>query len=273
MMSVSSSTRLACLLGHPVAHSVSPQILAAAFAEADVDAVYLAFDVPPADLGVAVAGLRALGMLGANLTVPHKLDVLDHADGCTPECEAVGAANTLYWEGERLIADNTDAGALVEVLRNELVLAPGTVAVVFGAGGAARAAAVALARCGAAVRVEARRSEAAEEVQALAERLGARRAGEDERAALVVNATPLGLHGEPLPEPYMNLRPGQAALDLLYGVVPTPFLRAAMDAGIPAVDGLPMLVAQAALAFERWTGETAPRAAMRTAAERGVGRF
>jgi shikimate dehydrogenase len=105
MMSVSSSTRLAALLGHPVAHSVSPQIHAAGFAAAGVDAVYLAFDVAPEHLGDAVAGLRALGVLGANVTVPHKVAVLAHVDATTPECDAVGAANrcrsALSWESIR----------------------------------------------------------------------------------------------------------------------------------------------------------------------------
>jgi shikimate dehydrogenase len=271
-MTVTASTRLACLLGHPVAHSLSPQIHAAAFAAAGVDAVYLAFDVPPADLDVAVRGLRALGLLGANVTVPHKLAVLDLVDGRTEECAAVGAANTLYWDGDRLVADNTDATGLEDVLREVVGLEPGTVALVFGAGGAARAAAVALARCGAAVHVRARRPAAAEAVQALAQSLGARTADRSERPTLVVNATPLGLHGEPLPDDLMRLAADQTALDLVYGPVPTPFLRAAAEAGARAIDGLPMLVGQAARAFARWTGRPPPGEAMAAAADRAAGR-
>ncbi|MDQ3974826.1 MAG: shikimate dehydrogenase, partial [Actinomycetota bacterium] len=114
-----AATRLACLLGHPVAHSVSPQIHNAAFAAANVDAAYLAFDVAPGDLAAAVDGLRTLGFLGANLTVPHKRAALALGDAITAEAEAVGAANTLFWDGDRLLADNTDVGALHTVFERD----------------------------------------------------------------------------------------------------------------------------------------------------------
>lgn len=263
-----AGTRLACLLGHPVAHSVSPQIHAAAFTAAGVDATYLAFDVAPVDLAAAVAGLRALGALGANVTVPHKLAARGLADRRTPECEAVGAANTLYWEGGDLVADNTDATGLEDVLRDDLELEPGTPALVFGAGGAARAAAVALGRLRAAVAVRARDPGAAADVEALARRCGGQPPGLMPR--LVVNATPLGLHGESLPGDLMALGPEQAALDLVYAAEPTPFLAAAAAGGARAVDGLPMLVAQAARSFTCWTGLPPPVGAMRAAAARAL---
>jgi shikimate dehydrogenase len=266
-----ASTRLVCLLGHPVSHSASPEIHAAAFAETGVDAAYLAFDVVPDALGAAVAGLRALGALGANVTVPHKVAVMRFADRRTVECEAVGAANTLYVDGDDLVADNTDATGLADVIAAHLDVTSGMPALVFGAGGAARAAAVALGRAGAAVRVRARRSGAARGVEDLARRCGGAEpvAG---RPLLVVNATPLGLHGEALPADLMALGGDQAALDLVYGREPTPFLVTAARGGARALDGLPMLVAQAARSFTRWTGLEAPREAMAAAAEHAVGR-
>lgn len=264
-----AATRLLCLLGHPTAHSLSPQIHAAALAEVGVDAAYLAFDVHPAELDSAVAGLRAVGFLGANVTVPHKRAVLDLVDGLTDEVRTVGAANTLFWDDGRLLADNTDAVGLEGVLREEIGVAAGDQVLIFGAGGAARAAAVALGRCGASVQVRARRIEAAAEIDDLARRAG----GTDGRSGpprLVVNATPLGLHGEHLPDDLMALRPGQVALDLIYG--DTPFLAAARQRGAGAVDGLSMLVRQAAASFERWTGNAAPLVVMRRAARAASGR-
>lgn len=267
---VTASTGFACVLGHPVGHSASPQIHNTAFSVADVDAVYLAFDVTPADLAAAVSGLRAVGFLGANVTVPHKEAVLDLADERTEEATLVGAANTLCWDGDRLVADNTDAGALGLVLERDIGLRPGDGVILFGAGGAARAAAVALGRAGARVQVTARRAEAAEAVSAVAARAGAQ-TGPVEQPRVVVNATPLGLHGEALPEPYMRLGRGQVALDLVYGPAETPFLAAARANGAAAIDGVGMLVAQAAGSFERWTARSAPWDAMDAAVRAALG--
>lgn len=268
-MTTTARTRLVLLLGHPVEHSVSPQIHSAAFAHLGLDAVYLAADVHPDDLPAAVAGLRALGAAGANLTIPHKLAVLDLVDSRTTEVEAVGAANTLYWDDGRLVADNTDAIGLERVLRDTVRVEPGDVALIFGAGGAARAAAVALGRVGAAVRVRARRPEAAALIDELARAHGAAEAAPHARPRLIVNATPLGLAGERLPDDLMELEPDQIALDLIYG--DTPFLRAARGRGATAVDGLGMLVGQAAASFERWTGLAAPVDVMAAAAARALG--
>jgi shikimate dehydrogenase len=255
-----ASTRLVCLLGHPVGHSLSPRIHSAAFAAAGIDAAYLAFDVHPEDLEDAVRGLRAIGFLGANVTVPHKMAVLDLVDDATQEARAIGAANTLFWHDGRLTADNTDAVGLEGVLREQVGVQPGDPVLLFGAGGAARAAAVAFGRCGAAVRVRARRYEAASEVDALARASGGAEAELDRRPRIVVNATPLGLGGEQLPVDLMTLTEGQVALDLVYGS--TPFLRSAAARGVRAIDGLPMLLGQAAQSFVRWTGRPAPRQAM-----------
>lgn len=265
-----AATRLVALLGSPVAHSLSPQIHASAFAECGVDAVYLAFDVGPEDVPAAVAGLGALGALGANVTVPHKRAVLDLADEVTAEAAAIRAANTLSWQDGRMIADNTDAPGLQQVLQHDVDLAPGDGVVLFGAGGAALACGVALGRCGARVEIVARRPEAALAVE---ERLVAAggTAGSVLEPRLVLNATPLGLHGEALPARFMRLNRDQVALDLVYGPEPTPFLNAATAAGARALDGLGLLVAQAALSFERWTGREAPVKTMSAAARRAAG--
>jgi shikimate dehydrogenase len=261
-----ASTRLVCLLGHPVVHSVSPQIHNAAFQAAGVDALYVAFDVQPTDVTAAVAGLRALGLLGANVTVPHKRAVWEQMEKRTFEAELIGAANTLFWEDNDLVADNTDARGLQAVLETDVDLQADDLVVLFGAGGAARAAAVALGRIGACIRVEARRAEAAQVITDLAVNSGAGRAKDGEQPRCVINATPLGLHGERLPDHFMGLGPDQVALDLIYGVADTPFLAAAREGGAVALDGLGMLLAQAGLAFTRWTGLQPPMEVMRAAA-------
>lgn len=276
-----AATRLLCVLGHPVGHSLSPRLHSAAITAAGHDAVYLAFDVASRDLAAAVEGLRALagegpgpaggGWLGANVTIPHKAGALEAADDATDEAAFVGAANTLFWEGGapgagRLVADNTDATGLIEVLRRDCGLVEGDHAVVFGSGGAARAAAVALGRLGAVVTCEGRRPDAAQAIAALANTAGgAAPRGTPGPPRVVINATPLGRHGEPLPDHLMALGEGQTALDLNYGS-PSPFLARAADAGAMAVDGLGMLVAQAEAAYARWFGAPPPPGAMSAAA-------
>jgi len=260
----SAGTRLVYLLGHPVAHSVSPQIHAAAFAAAGIDAVYLACDVAETQFAAAVTGLRALGALGANVTVPYKRTVLNLVDELTPEAQAVGAVNTLWFRDERLLGDNTDASGLGDVL-DTIGLQSGEQVLLLGAGGAARAAAVALGRRRASVEVVARREQAAAEVAALATGAGAT-STVVAHPRLVVNATPLGLHGESLPQRFMDLSAGQVALDLVYAATATPFVAAARAAGAQALDGRGMLVAQAARSFQRWTGRMPSRAVMDAAA-------
>ncbi len=259
-----AATGLVCLLGDPVAHSLSPQLHTAAFAACGIDAVYVACAVR--DPAGAVDGLDVLGALGANITVPHKRAVWEHVTRRTEEAELIGAANTLFRDGGRWVADNTDAVGLQRVLTDDVKLRSGDGVIVFGAGGAARAVAVALGRLGARVRIDARRAGPASQVHALARSVGADELPAGERARLVINATPLGLHGEILPDRYLRLDDDQMVLDLVYGRRSTPYVAAARARGLAAWDGLGMLVAQAAASFERWTSQSAPTTAMRTAA-------
>lgn len=269
-------TAVVRLFGHPVAHSVSPAIHNAAFAALGIDARYEAVDVAPVDLAAAVAELRAVPLLGANLTIPHKLAVLDLVDERTDETRLIGAANTLFWRDGGLVADNTDARGLQRAIQAQIT-GPGT-AVILGSGGAARAAAVAMARLDMSVAVIARRPTAAESVAETAAAVGAEAVGLPleyaanvlAQASVVINATPLGLHGEALPDEFMHLQEQQLALDLVYGPQATPFLQAAEAAGATAVDGLGMLVQQAALAFTHWTQRDAPVPEMATAAQKAV---
>jgi len=273
-----ASTRIVVLLGWPARHSLSPELHNAAFRADGLDLVYLAVPTPPHAVHDVVAALGTVEAVGANVTVPHKRSVVEACDALTAEAQLVGAVNTLHWTEDGLIGDNTDARGLGEALTADLSPAPGERWVLFGTGGAARAAAVALGRLAGAVTVVGRRQAAAEEVAELAARTGASdvevvltEQGESLSAATaaartVLNATPLGMAGEALPAPFMELRPGQVAYDLVYDPAETPFLAAARARGASGHHGLGMLVGQAAVSYERWTGRSAPRATMLAAA-------
>jgi shikimate dehydrogenase len=264
-----AATRPVVLLGWPARHSLSPALHNAAFREQGLDLVYLAFPVPPEDLAGVVAALGAVGAVGANVTVPHKVAVGELCDQLTDEAELIGAVNTLAWGTDGLVGDNTDAAGLADAVLADGAAERGQPWTVLGTGGSARAVAVAAARLGCPLTVVGRRRPAAEELAALARRAGGPRADAIDvtdldattaavtGARTVVNATPLGMAGERLPAPFQALRPGQDAYDLVYGR-PTPFLTAARDAGAGAHHGLGMLVGQAAASYRRWTGQDAP---------------
>ncbi|MDP9021856.1 MAG: shikimate dehydrogenase [Actinomycetota bacterium] len=273
-----ASTRLVVLLGWPVRHSLSPVMHNSAFREQGLDLVYVVLPTPPDALATVVEALGAVGAIGANVTVPHKEEVTGLCDRLTDEARLVGAVNTLVWGPEGLVGDNTDAVGLGRVLQEDFNLPPGAPTVVLGTGGAARACVVALGRVGVPVTVIGRRRDAADDLAGLAERCGApqgRAIGLDEdtwvgeavaESVLAINATPLGMAGEPLPDPFHQLRADQMALDLVYRPAETPFLEAARASGAEAHHGLGMLVAQAAASYRRWTGQDAPIGIMSAAA-------
>lgn len=260
-------------------HSLSPAIHGAAFRSLGLDWVYLRFDVEPEALGAAVAGLRALGAMGANVTMPHKETVLEHLDDLSGDARSVGAVNTIQRVGDRLIGHNTDIDGFSRMVVEDVGLdVAGTRCLVLGAGGAARAAVRALERLGAGgVTVAARRVEQAERVAAVADGTNANTLGWDEAERklgafdVVVNATPLGMKGE-LAIASEGLGPSHVVLDLIYDPPTTPLVAAARAAGARAWSGLGMLVHQAAASFRIWTGSEPPVEAMSAAALHAVGR-
>lgn len=280
-MKINGHTKLAFVLGHPVGHSLSPPMHQAAFAASGLNAVYLPWDVPPDRLPAAVHGLRAMeNLLGANVTVPHKEAIASLLDGLTAEAEAVGAVNTLFPREGKLLGDNTDGAGFLGALHEDLgceVL--GLTAAILGAGGAARAVAVSLARAGARRLLLLNRS--VDRANRLADLVAARIPGcevsaqalhdswkvpEMAEIRLVVNTTSVGLQpNDPPLFDYASLSASIAVCDLIYNPPETPLLQAARSRGCPAGNGLPMLVRQGALAFERWTGHPAPLQAMREA--------
>lgn len=278
---ITGRTALYGVLGHPVGHSRSPEMQNAAFAEAGLDAVYVALPVAPDRLGEAIAGAHALGFQGLNVTVPHKEGVLALCATVDPVAAAVGAVNTLRRAAQGWEGFNTDAPACLALVEAAGV-GRGARALLVGSGGAARAAAWALLRAGAALRIAARRPEKAREVaEALAPGTATGvpipcpvawedLAAELREADAVVNGTSVGLAGKPPELPGVAFREGQVAVDFVYG--DTAFLRSARAAGARLVTGEQLLVRQGALAFTLWTGRPAPEAAMTAAVARAPGK-
>ena len=256
--------------GWPVAHSRSPAMHNAALAEVGLDWRYLLLPLPPHLFPETVRALPPLGFRGVNVTIPHKEAALALADEASPAARAIGAANTLtFTPGGAIHADNTDAPGLLEALAPVCPPA-GRRALVLGAGGSARAAVWALRDAGAEVSVWNRTAARAE---ALAQALGARAVAVPEDADIVVNCTSVGLSDSDTTFKTFPLRAddwsaGTCVVDMVYREGGTVLLAEARRRGAGAVDGLQILVAQGALSFERWTGTTAPRAAMRAAATR-----
>ncbi len=273
---ITASTRLVCLLGHPARHSRSPLIHNAAFERQGVDMAYLAFDVAPADLESAVRGLRALGVVGANVTVPHKEAVLPLLDFVDPVAQTIGAVNTIMSEDGRLCGYNTDMKGFLIALERAWGRGPaGSRCLVLGAGGAARAVVSGLATAGAAHiwvfnRTAARSHDLCTQVGSWSK--GAcRPILEDElaqaaaQADVIVNATSIGMGDSvklsPIAVDVVTRR--HVVADLVYGREPTALVARARSLGAICLDGLEMLVQQAALSYELWTGRMAPVDLMR----------
>lgn len=278
---IDASTKLCCLIGHPVAHSVSPQMHNAAFEALKLNYVYLAFDVVEEDLGRAVEGLKALGAAGFNVTIPHKVSVIRFLDDLDESAEIVGAVNTVVIRGEVARGYNTDVHGVEEALRKRRMRAAKP-ALVIGAGGAARAAVAAALKLGHGKVVIANRTiEKAMELAGWVNSMGgeAEYCGLEEagRAAaecgLIVNATSMGMHPriDETPLRRWEIPCDSIVLDLVYNPLRTRLLREAEAAGAEAVSGLEVLVYQGAKAFELWTGHEAPIEVMREAALRALG--
>ena len=274
------------LIGHPVAHSLSPRFQQAALDALGIDARYEAWDTSPETLPQAVERLRSGGMLGANVTVPHKVAVLRLVDRPDALAERVGAVNTVVRRDGVLHATNTDVSGILHALAEAGVELAGQRVVLLGAGGAARAAVVALRQARAARVTVANRTPG--RAQALVAVGGAdlevrtcpldvhsgtlRRALS--QAALVIHSTSLGMLRGPdeyaTPVPAELFSAGQTAFDLVYVPERTPFLRAAEQGGARTIGGLSMLVHQGAESFRLWTGLEPPLEVMFAAARQAL---
>lgn len=277
MRAVQGKTRVVCIIGDPIDHSLSPLMHNAAFAAGHLDYVYVPFAVNPADLEWAVRGLRALGVCGFNVTIPHKTAIIPFLDRLDASAESAGAVNTVQLSGSSLIGYNTDGDGLVDSLATDLNFSIGAeVILVIGAGGAARGAIAALCRYGAkeilicnrsvenaqAVKLDMNRRypethiEVVRQNQVSREYLGS--------VSLLLNATSLGMDGERIEGINLFHLPNHAKVyDMVYSRCGTPLVKEASASGLRAVNGLGMLVAQGERAFQIWTGQKPSEGVMR----------
>jgi shikimate dehydrogenase len=254
------------LLGHPVAHSISPRIQNAALQSAGIPLTYEACDVAPAALPAALRALRDENAAG-NVTIPHKEAVAARCDRLTALAQRCGAVNTFWHEDGALVGDNTDVGGFEATARVLLggALSSGHVALI-GAGGAASAVLCAVEGWGgASARIYNRHMSRAEQLAARFPVIASvAESAEDALlgATLVVNATPVGMRDSAFPVPLAALPAGAAVFDLVYRAGETAWVTGARQAGHRAADGIGMLVEQGALAFTRWFGIEPDRNAM-----------
>ncbi len=268
-----ASTKLTCLLGHPVAHSVSPAIHNASYRKLKLNAVYLAFDV--IRLRTVIEGLRELGAVGCNITAPYKEEAVRLMDRLDERAELMGAVNVVKF-GEEVHGFNTDVDGVRHSL--ELLGASGDVALVLGAGGAARAVLAAL-RSFKRVLVTSRNAERARSLLDLCSRLGLDcspipwevRSSYLAEVDLLVNATPLGAGGEGIPIDVSEIRSGTAVLDLVYNPLETELVKEAKRRGCRAMGGLKMLIRQAAMSERIWFGVDPDEGVMEEAALMSLG--
>jgi shikimate dehydrogenase len=285
-VNVSGYTRVAAIIGDPVRHSLSPVMHNAAFAATGLDWLFVALPVDRGAAARALDAIRVLGIEGLSVTMPHKADAAAACDEVRGDAARLRSVNCVSrGAGGTLVGESTDGEGFVRSLREEGHDPAGVRALVLGAGGAARAVVLALAQAGAEVRVAARRPEAAADVAGIASGVdgGVRTVAWSEVSAaarscdLVVNATPIGMsaagsapEGVALPLEAGDLGPDRVVADLVYQPRRTALLELAAASGAATVDGVGMLVHQGAIAFERWTGTTAPVDVMRAAVLAGL---
>lgn len=248
------------IIGHPLGHTMSPPLHNWAFGKLGIAGEYRAFPTAPDELKAFMGQVRELPVSGLSVTIPHKITVQAYVDGLSERVQAVGATNTLYWSGNRLLGENTDVYGFMAPLKG-LPNVPRS-ALVLGAGGAARAVVAGLQELGVAEIIITNRS--ADKAMDLACEFAVSAHDWDERtrvdAELIVNTTPLGMSGEcvgltPLPEDFC-LSPNQTLYDLVYNPLQTSFLALGEEHGCRIIDGLEMFVNQAVEQFRLWTGQT-----------------
>jgi shikimate dehydrogenase len=274
MIDVTGKTRVVGVIGHPAKHSLSPLMHNAEFARLGLDYVYVAWDIEPDALAVAVAGFRAQGVAGINVTIPHKQAIMPLLDEIAPEARTIGAVNTVKFDVGKATGFNTDITGWISDIEQDIALSGRSICMI-GAGGAARAVAVGAAMSGITRLVICNQPSEMEMAIALGELVRqhfpkldvswADSASEICRAAvsdseIVVNATPVGMSSVPgIPIPAEWLVGGKYVYDVIYTPAETELLHAAKARGCRVRNGLGMLARQGAKAFEIWT-DVAPDA-------------
>jgi shikimate dehydrogenase len=275
---VNGATKILGILGYPVSHSLSPAMQNAALRASGLNYIYVPFEVAPDGLGAAVRALKALGVAGFNVTIPHKTEVINFIDELDASADAAGAVNTVKNCSGRLIGYNTDGDGLIRSIASDFQFdVSGACIALIGAGGAARGAAAALCRAGAARIVVANRTpdRARELVSIMSQRFSETelsavsgfRALEDclAHVDVLVNTTSIGMNFDTTSVVGLARLPRTALVyDMVYAPRATPLLQEAGRLGLRGVNGLGMLAAQGELAFTIWTGVSPPYGLMKS---------
>ncbi len=284
-MNINGKTKILGIIGRPVEHSLSPVMHNAAIMSLGLDYAYVPFHVEPDNLGAAVNGLRALGVKGFNVTIPHKTAVMSFLDKISPEAELSGAVNTVSVENNLLTGFNTDGAGLLKSLREDLNFDPsGASVLILGAGGAARGALAALCMAGVSRVVIANRTESRglDLMGSFRDRftrinfgMSSMEPGQLEvnlkTVDLLLNTTSVGMSGTAFNG--INLaaiNPGSVVYDMVYSPPETPLLAAAAEIGIKCANGIGMLAAQGEAAFTIWTGLKPPDGFMKNVLMKGL---
>ncbi len=273
-MNISGKTKVVCLLGYPVEHSFSPAMHNAAFEFLNIDCCYVAFSVRPDMLKDAVNGIRALSLVGANVTVPHKENVIPYLDEISDEALFIGAVNTIKNNEGRLIGYNTDGRGFMQSLEDEGIILKDKRLLILGAGGAARAIGYYLCKEASYIYLHDVDEKKANLLSAHLNNLKGNVSAVDKdfvnnkdsllNVDVIINATPLGLKpDDPMPLNMSFVNKNQIICDLIYKE--TPILRHASAMGCKTMNGLGMLLWQGVFAFEIWTGKRPPVEIMRKA--------
>ncbi|MCL2025394.1 MAG: shikimate dehydrogenase [Leptospirales bacterium] len=276
-MDITSKTKIYCIFGNPVSHSLSPVMHNAGFSAVGLDAIYCAFE--PDDIGRAVESMRSLGITGASVTVPFKIDVMEYIDEIDELAKAIGAVNTLVNKNGTISGYNTDGiGACAAIAKSGIKLASSN-ALIIGNGGSARAIAWSLLDQGCTVAVTGRNKE---HISSLASQLGQKynnvsciTSGEltpqyTKDFDIIINTTPVGMEPDSGRSPLEKklLHSGQTIFDIVYKPDKTALLTMAEEQGCKTIRGFEMLLNQGIEQFRIWTGSDAPKDVMRTAAEK-----
>ncbi len=276
---ISGKTKICALIGDPIEHTMSPAMHNTAFQELGLDYIYVAFKVKPEELPQAIASLKALNVVGFNVTIPHKVAVISLLDSLDPLAEKVGAVNTVVNDNGKLKGYNTDAEGFYRALTAHGFNPKNKKVVVLGAGGASRAITYILAKNGASLTILNRQQELdwAEDIAGLLredfrKEVKVMELGDLAKALpgadLLVNATSAGMspsaNASPVPEKLLTGVP--LVFDIVYNPLKTKLIQDAAAAGAKTISGVDMLAWQGALAFEKWTGQTAPINLMRETA-------
>ncbi|MBC8259808.1 MAG: shikimate dehydrogenase [SAR324 cluster bacterium] len=270
--SITGKTRIYGIIGHPVEHSLSPQMQNAAFSALKIDACYLAFSVQPEDVMQAVAGLKALNIAGINVTVPHKSAVIPLLDEISPLAKQLGAVNTIRNEQGCLSGTNTDISGFIRSLQDLQFSSKDKTIALLGAGGSARAVLAGLADAGASrILIHNRTLERAEKLitdfaplfPAVKLEAVELETLQKTNLDLLVNTTTVGMKSGASPLDLSQCQSVLHLVDLIYSPAQTALLKQAEELAVPAINGLGMLLYQGCEAFTFWTGKSAPEKEMR----------